>query len=87
MLSTVSPVMVGAEAASPQPTMPLSASSRTSTLSACLISTPAMNTGFFIGKLTGMGSMRLIFMGLDLLSPLRGVARARPGRRENHPDG
>ena len=61
MLSTVSPVMVGAEAASPQPTTPLSASSRTSTLSACLISTPAMNTGFFIGKLTAIGSMRLIF--------------------------
>src|SRR5262249_55327941 len=60
MLSTVSPVMVGAEAASPQPTTPLSASIRTSTLSACLISTPAMHTGFFIGKLTAIGSTRLI---------------------------
>ena len=53
MLSTVSPVMVGAEAASPQPTTPLSASTRTSMLSACRISTPAMNTGFFIGKADG----------------------------------
>src|SRR5262245_4166736 len=61
MLSTVSPVMVGADAASPQPTTPLSASIRTSMLSACLISTPAMNTGFFIGRLTAIGSMRLIF--------------------------
>src|SRR6516164_4203495 len=60
MLSTVSPVMVGADAASPQPTTPLSASTRTSTLSACRISTPAMNTGFFIGKLTAIGSTLLI---------------------------
>ncbi len=63
MLSTVSPVMVGAEAASPQPTTPLSASTRTITLSACLISTPAMKTGFFMGKLTAIGSTRLIFTG------------------------
>jgi len=41
---------------------------RTGTLSACLISTPAMNTGFLIGKLTGMGSMRLIFIVSSLLS-------------------
>ena len=61
MLSTVSPVMVGAEAASPQPTTALSASTRTRMLSACLISTPAMNTGFFMGKLTAIGSTRLIF--------------------------
>src|SRR5947207_2422819 len=64
MLSTVSPVMVGAEAASPQPTTPLSASMRTSTLSARLISTPAMKTGFFMGKLTAIGSTCLIFMAL-----------------------
>src|SRR5205814_641461 len=48
MLSTVSPVMVGAEAASPQPTRPLSASMRTSTLSARALSTPAMTTGLII---------------------------------------
>src|SRR6266851_1775718 len=72
MLSTVSPVMVGAEAASPQPTTPLSDSMRTSTLSACLISTPAMKTGFFIGKLTAIGSMRLIFMAA-ISSVLRAV--------------
>jgi hypothetical protein len=63
MLSTVSPVMVGAEAASPQPTRPSFASMRTSTLSARTISTPAMTTGFFIGRLTAIGSTRLIFMG------------------------
>src|SRR5262245_28461841 len=62
MLSTVWPVMVGAEAASPQPTMPLSAWMRTSTLSARLISMPAMTTGFFMGRLTAIGSTRLIFM-------------------------
>src|SRR3954467_5973154 len=66
MLSTVSPVMVGAEAASPQPVTPSSASMRTSTLSAVLISTPAMKTGFFIGRLTAIGSTRLI---LTLQSP------------------
>jgi hypothetical protein len=53
--------MVGADAASPQPIVPLSASMRTSTLSAVLISTPAMNTGFLIGMLTAIGSTRLIF--------------------------
>ena len=57
MLATVSPVMVGAEAASPQPTTPLSASMRTSTLSARVISSPAMMTGFFIGRLTAIGSI------------------------------
>src|SRR5215471_8893797 len=78
MLSTVSPVMVGAEAASPQPTTPLSASIRTITLSARLISTPAMMTGFFMGKLTAIGSTRLIFMVFLSLSALR----ARPARPE-----
>src|SRR3979409_1965167 len=62
MLSTVSPVMVGAEAASPQPMTPLSDSMRTSTLSACRISTPAMNTGFFMGKLTASRVVRLVCM-------------------------
>src|SRR5215475_13245902 len=58
MLSTVSPVMVGAEAVS----------TRTITLSACRISTPAMNTGFFIGKLTAIGSTRSIFTDAVSLS-------------------
>src|SRR5215475_4907567 len=62
MLSTVSPVIVGAEAASPQPTTPVSDPTRTSTLSAWRISTPAMNTGFFIGSATAMGSIDAIFM-------------------------
>src|SRR5262245_46089002 len=84
MLSTVSPVMVGAEAASPQPVRPSSASMRTSTLSAVLISTPAMKTGFFIGKLTAIGSTRLIFtlqspQSDHLFTPhLRDLVRVQP---------
>src|SRR4029077_8475504 len=60
MLATVSPVMVGADAASPQPTAPSSASMRTRILSARLTVSPAIFTGFFIGRLTAMGSMVLI---------------------------
>ena len=61
MLATVSPVMVGAEAASPQPTKPLSASMRTRTLSARATVSPAICTGFFIGRLIAIGSIALIF--------------------------
>ncbi len=71
MLAVVSPVMVGAEAASPQPTKPLSASMRTSTLSARATVSPAMVTGFFIGRLTAIGSIDLIF---TQPSPLSGAA-------------
>src|SRR5713226_9054897 len=78
MLSTVSPVIVGADAASPQPITPLSASMRTTTLSACRISTPAMTTGFFIGMLTAIGSMRLIFMACNL--PIRSMRPRAPHR-------
>src|SRR5215831_2617426 len=70
MLSSVSPVMTGAEAASPQPTKP-PASMRTRTLSARRTSSPAMTTGLSIGKLTAIGSMVLICTpitsGLQLL--------------------
>ena len=61
MLAVVSPVMVGAEAASPQPTSPSSASRRTSTLSARLTSSPAMMTGLIMGRLTAIGSILLMF--------------------------
>ncbi len=57
MLATVSPVMVGAEAASPQPTAPSSDSMRTRTFSARVTVSPAIFTGFFIGRLMAMGSM------------------------------
>src|ERR1035437_3639163 len=57
MLSSVSPVMIGADAASPQPTKSLSASTRTSTLSARRTTSPAMMTGLSMGRLTAMGSM------------------------------
>src|SRR5512143_1394778 len=66
MLSSVSPVITGAEAASPQPTTPLSASIRTSTLSARRTSSPAMMTGLDIGKLTAIGSMVLICTPITL---------------------
>src|SRR4249919_1682569 len=60
MLSSVSPVITGAEAASPHPTTSLSASIRTNTLSACRTSSPAMTTGLSIGRLTAIGSIVLI---------------------------
>ena len=60
MLAVVSPVMVGADAASPQPTKPLSDSMRTSTLSARATVSPAIVTGFFIGRLTAIGSIDLM---------------------------
>src|SRR5579859_2414108 len=59
MLLIVSPVITGADAASPQPTRPLSAAMRTSTLSARRTSSPAMITGLSIGRLTATGSIVL----------------------------
>src|SRR5262249_17691840 len=85
MLSTVSPVMVGAEAASPQPITPVSDAIRTSTLSACRISTPAMNTGFFIGSATAMGSIDLTFISAPPHPPLSSTTGSARGRRGNSP--
>src|SRR5687768_12205936 len=62
MPSTVSPVIVGAEAASPQPIAPSSVSTRIRTLSALFSSTPAILIGFSIGMLTAIDSTRLTFM-------------------------
>jgi hypothetical protein len=59
----VSPVIVGAEAASPQPTSPPAASMRTSTLSAVAMVTPAIFIGFLSGSATGMASTRLMSNG------------------------
>ena len=60
MLSTNSPVIVGAEPASPQPTTP-PAFRRTSTLSA-VVSTPLERLiGRVSGRLTAIGSTRCIF--------------------------
>ena len=50
--------MVGAEAASPQPTVPSAASMRTSTFSAWAMVTPDMINGFFSGSATGIASTR-----------------------------
>ena len=52
--------MVGAEAASPQPTVPSAASMRTRMLCACAMVTPAIDIGFFSGSATGMTSTRRI---------------------------
>jgi hypothetical protein len=62
MLSIVSPVIVGADAASPHPHCPSSVSSLTKTLSALAIATPAILMGFDIGRLTAIASTRLIFV-------------------------
>src|SRR5450631_1966164 len=91
MLSSVSPVMIGAEAASPQPTRRLSASIRTSTLSARRTSSPAMMTGLSMGRLTAIGSMvrmrtaaqplQLLHAGLvdNVLEHIDFLGYARPG--------
>ena len=59
-----SPVIVGAEADSPQPTLPSSASMRTSKFSASAITTPAIFIGRSIGSRTGMASTRAIFKSI-----------------------
>src|SRR5262245_44280951 len=61
MLHTVSPVMVGAVAAPPHPTMPPSVSRRTSTFSALVTSSNAILSGFTIGTLPAKVSMRMMF--------------------------
>jgi len=60
---SVSPVMVGAEAASPKPTEPPLASMRTSTFSAVAIVTPDMVMGALSGSATGMASTRRMISG------------------------
>src|SRR5262245_4864052 len=55
--------MVGAEAASPHPTVPSCASTRTSRFSACVMVTPAIFIGLTSGSATGMASTRLMING------------------------
>src|SRR5262245_49526567 len=70
MLAPVSPVMVGADAASPQPMIPPSASIPTSTLSARATVSPVMISGLSMGRLTAIGSMlRMAMRDLQLLDP------------------
>src|SRR6185503_20723996 len=64
MLATVSPVIVGAAPAPPQPTTPSSVSTRASTFSALVTSSNAILRGFTMGRLTARASMRLIFMSV-----------------------
>ena len=61
--------MVGAEAASPQPMSPPSASMRTSTLSAVAMVTPAIFIGFFSGSATGIASTRRMTSGGRVATP------------------
>src|SRR3954449_11301061 len=55
--------MVGADAASPQPTVPSAASMRTSRFSAVVIVTPAIFIGLLSGSATGMASTRRTISG------------------------
>src|SRR3954468_4638057 len=55
--------MFGAEAASPQPTVPSAASMRTSRLWACAMVTPAIFMGLSSGSATGMASTRRTIKG------------------------
>ena len=60
---SVSPVMVGADGASPQPTTPSADSIRTSRFSAVVIVIPAIFIGALSGKATGIASMRRTISG------------------------
>src|SRR4051812_34943882 len=55
--------MVGADAASPQPTVPSAASIRTSRFSALAMVTPDIVIGVFSGIATGMASTRRMISG------------------------
>ena len=59
----MSPVMVGADGASPQPTWPSCNSTRTIRFSAFVIVTPAIFIGALSGKATGMASIRRTING------------------------
>ena len=59
----VSPVMVGADAASPQPTVPSCASMRTRRLRAWVTVSAAIFTGLVSGKASGIASTRRIASG------------------------
>src|SRR5688572_6066990 len=55
--------MVGADAASPQPTRPLAASTRTTTFCAAVTVSNAIFTGALSGSATGMASTRRMISG------------------------
>ena len=59
----VSPVMVGADAASPQPTVPSAASIRTSRFCAAVMVSADIFIGVFSGSATGIASMRRMTSG------------------------
>jgi len=67
----VSPVMVGAEAASPQPTVPSCASMRTMTLRAWVTVSAAIFTGLVSGSATGIASTRRITSGFHRVRAAR----------------
>src|SRR5690349_1038973 len=75
MPDTRSPVMSGADDASPQPTSPLAPSMRTIRFCARSIRSPAMTTTFFSGNATGIASTRAI-SSAGASSATSGVPRA-----------
>ena len=70
----VSPVMVGAEAASPQPTVPSRASMRTRILRAWVTVSAAILTGLVSGSATGIASTRRMVSGARARSEGRSEA-------------
>src|SRR5262245_25734358 len=78
--------MLGAEAASPQPTVPSAASTRTRRLWACAMVTPAIFMGLTSGNATGMASTRRTINGArstrDSCSPT--LASMSPTRHHAH---
>ena len=75
--------MVGADGASPQPTSPLAASTRTSRFSALVMVMPAIFIGALSGSATGMASMRRTLSGAAS-AVVPSVAR---GVRSQHDEG
>ena len=66
--------MVGAEAASPQPTVPSLASIRTRMFCAAVMVSPAIFIAAFSGSATGMASTRRMVSGASLADGKRGAS-------------
>ena len=64
--------MVGAEAASPQPTVPSAASMRTSRFCAAVMVSAAIFIGVFSGSATGIASTRRMTSGACVAAVTRG---------------
>src|ERR1043166_3409167 len=73
MVRRFSPVAVGMQAASPQPTAPLRASMRTSMLSAWVMRVRAKVIGLINGSATGIASIRFIASVTGFISLFRSM--------------